>query len=322
MTSTVTTQSTILITGGSGFAGSHLIENLVQHGYQNIHTTVFGKKPDYLARHLPSENIHRVNLTEPQEVAELLQLLQPTQIYHLAALAFVGESFKRGREVLENNILLQHTLLEAVRQFSPQSRLLTVGSAEEYGLSEPDEIPINENHPLRPINPYAVSKITQDLLAYAYGVSFGLDVVRVRPFNHIGERQSVDFALPAFAKQIVDIEKGDLQVLKVGNLEGVRDFTDVKDVVEAYRVVMEKGEANEVYNIGSGQGVKMKEIVDLLINLATVPISLEVDQSRMRPLDIPTVIADNRKVRSLGWEPKIPLNESLDRIIQDWRKNS
>jgi GDP-4-dehydro-6-deoxy-D-mannose reductase len=315
-------QPTILITGGSGFAGSHLIEALVGLGQTDVHTTIFGQAPDYLAGMLPESNIHRVDLTDYEAVSNLIQKLRPDQIYHLASFAFVGESFDRGREVLQNNILLQHSLLEAVFHHAPKARVLVVGSAEEYGTSEPAEVPISENHPFRPVNPYAVSKITQDMLAYAYAVSYKLDLVRVRPFNHIGERQTGAFAVPAFAQQIVAIERGQQDSLKVGNLEGERDFTDVKDIAQAYCMVMEKGQTNEVYNLGSGKGVKMTQVVEMLSDLAKVPIKIETDESRMRPLDIPRIVADNSKIRSLGWEPKIPLNDSLSRVLEYWRSSS
>ncbi len=183
--------------------------------------------------------------------------MQPTQIYHLASFAYVGKSFDKAEELLNNNILLQLNLLAAVKEFSPQSRLLVIGSAEEYGISLSDEeIPYDEDHKFRPINPYAVSKITQDMLAYVYYVSFGLDIVTVRPFNHIGERQSSDFAIPAFTNQVVAIERGEQEKLMVGNLTAIRDFTDVKDMMKAYIVAMNKGKKGEVYNIGSGTGVK------------------------------------------------------------------
>lgn len=313
-------QEIILITGGTGFAGSHLVELLAAQNAGQIHVTQYksGELPDLPG--FANVTAHAVDLTDATATTELIKKVQPTQIYHLASFAFVAKSFERGAELLNNNISLQINILEAVAKHVPTARILIIGSAEEYGMSEsPDEIPITEEHPLRPINPYAVSKVAQDLLGYAYAKSYKLQILRVRPFNHIGERQTEDFAVPAFAKQIVAIERGTQQVLKVGNLEGIRDFTDVKDMAAAYQLVMEKGEVGAVYNIGSGTGVKMQEVIDTLASKATKPITIEVDASRLRPLDIPVIIANNERMKRLGWQPAIPLEQSLQRVLEYWR---
>ena len=309
----------ILVTGASGFAGSHLVEALLKQENAEVYGTAYGK-PDYLATLLPQDHIISVNLSERESVEQLIQQVQPDQVYHLASFAFVGQSFERGSELLANNILLQSHMLEAMHTHAPKARMLTIGSAEEYGLSEEYEVPIKEDHPLRPINPYAVSKVAQDLLAYAYAVSLHMDLVRVRPFNHIGERQSPDFAVPAFAKQIVGIEKGTQDTLFVGNLDAIRDFTDVKDMVQAYILLMEKGKNDEVYNIGSGVGVSMNDVVQNLISFSQKKIEIKTDESRLRPLDIPSIVADASKTRSLGWKQRIPLRESLKRVLEYWRK--
>lgn len=315
-------QPKILITGGTGFAGSHLVEALFEQGYENIHVTTYSGENKILAEKIGPDNVHKVDLTNKEDAAKLIKETQPDQIYHLAALAFVGKSFDQADKVLDNNIALQQNLLLAVRDYCKNSRLLVVGSAEEYGVSvSEDEIPVNENHPFRPINPYAVSKITQDMLSYSYHISYKLDLVTVRPFNHIGERQSTDFAIPAFSKQIVAIENGDQTELKVGDLSTVRDFTDVKDMVNAYILVMNKGISGEVYNLGSGVGVKMSDMVDMLSKLSTKEIKIVVDESRLRPHDIPKMIADNTKIKKLGWSPSIPLKETLERIVFWHREN-
>lgn len=309
----------ILITGGTGFAGSHLADLLIEQQAGDVHITHFkGAIPDTAT--FKQLTTHSLDITDAAATAELIAELKPTQIYHLASFAFVGKSFEKGASLLSNNIILQLNLLEAIARHAPQARVLSIGSAEEYGISlSSDEIPMKEDHPFRPINPYAVSKIAQDLLGYAYMQSYKLNILRVRPFNHIGARQTDDFAVSAFAKQIVAIERGTQTALQVGNLTGVRDFTDVKDMVKAYKVVMDKGEIGEVYNIGSGVGTSMQEIVDQLIGLATVPISVESDPTRLRPLDIPVIIANNEKVKELGWTPTIPLQESLRSVVEYWR---
>ncbi|MBP7768237.1 GDP-mannose 4,6-dehydratase [Candidatus Woesebacteria bacterium] len=311
-------EQVVLVTGGTGFAGSHLIPFLQKSGYTTIHATGFsGKKP--LVAGFESVQLHTVDLTDGPAVQALIQEVKPTQVYHLASFAFVGESFARGEALLHNNIILQYTLLEALAQYAPEARILTVGSAEVYGMSNENEIPISEDHPFRPVNPYGVSKVSQDLLAFAYAASRKLQIVRVRPFNHIGARQTVDFAVPAFANQIVQIERGQQTSMRVGNLSGIRDFTDVEDIVRGYVLLMERGIVGEVYNLGSGVGTRMSDLVDQLIALSQLPVTLEIDQTRIRPLDIPVIIANNEKVSALGWQPTIPLETSLHTVLEYWR---
>lgn len=309
----------ILVTGATGFAGSHLLEALRDAGYTDIYGTAYRPVTEDFP-YLSKDRIIPVDLTKQEDTEKVIEQIKPDWVFHLAAFAFVGESFNRASEVMYNNVTLQLNVLRAVHTYVPNARVLIIGSAEEYGLSEEGEVPIKEDHPLRPVNPYSVSKITQDLLGYAFAVSYHLNILRVRPFNHIGERQTPDFAVPAFCKQIVDIERGKQKSIKVGNLSGIRDFTDVKDMVRAYITVMEKGDPKEVYNIGSGVGVSMKDIVDMLVNMSTVKIEIEQDESRMRPLDIAKIIADTSKMQQLGWKPTIPLQETLTRTLEYWRR--
>ncbi len=317
-------QTKILITGGTGFAGSHLIAALKKKEYQNIHVTHFASTQN--AELGKEVVVHQLNLTDKSSVAALIKEVQPEQIYHLASFAAVGKSFQQASMILENNITLQLNVLEAMREHAPKARLLSIGSAEEYGLVSTEiakaHRKINEETALNPVNPYAVSKVAQDLLANAYFLSFQLDIVRVRPFNHIGENQSPDFVIPAFASQIVKIEKDPESKLKVGNLESIRDFTDVKDMVQAYIVLMEKGRAGTVYNIGSGRGVRIKEVLETLLQLANQPIQVEEDPSRLRPSDVPYFVADITKIRELGWEPKIELSHTLERVLNEWRSKA
>ena len=311
----------ILITGGTGFAGSHLVEALLSQGATDIHVTHFGKHTP----ELPSiVQIHPLNLTDPAATLELFQALQPTQIYNLASFAAVGKSFAEAAPLLQNNTLLQLNVLEALRQATPKARILTIGSAEEYGLIPDDQAntPIDEETLLNPINPYAVSKVTQDLLAQAYYLSFQLQIIRVRPFNHIGERQTADFVVPAFASQVVKVERGEQDSIKVGNLTSVRDFTDVKDMVKAYICLMEKGQPGEVYNVGSGQGWQIQQILDMLLKYSKTDVKVEQDETRLRPRDIPTFLANASKIRALGWAPSIPMEETVQRILNDWRSRT
>ena len=310
----------ILITGGTGFVGSHLLEYLQTLGYRQIHLTSYNPPDQWFLDRLPASNIHQLDLTDQAKTKQLLNKLHPVEIYHLASIAVVGGSFDSLSKILDNNIKLQLSLLTAVKELQLSSRVLIVGSADEYGVSYPDELPMNELHPFRPVNPYAVSKITQDMLAYVYFKAYGLDIVRARPFAHIGERQSDAFSVASFAKQIVLVEKGKQKSLKVGNLEAYRDFTDVKDVVKAYHLLMTQGESGEVYNIGSGQKIKMSQLLNELIALAQVPIKVEVDQARLRPADIDVMLADIQKIKNLGWQPEISLKETLKRVLNYWRE--
>lgn len=306
---------TVLITGGTGFAGTHLIRHLLDAGYANIFATSL-TNPGTL---LQKESYLSVDLTNKAATREMMARVQPDWIVHLASFSFVAESFERADELLANNIGLQLSLLEAVRLEQPHARVLVIGSAEEYGIVPPDLERIDEQVGFNPVNPYAVSKVTQDLLAHSYHLSYGLSIIRARPFNHIGVGQTKAFAIPSFASQIVAIERGQQSSLRVGNLSGVRDLTSVQDMVAAYRVLLEKGVVGDVYNIGSGTGRTMQSIVDALCALATTPINVEHDPARMRPLDVPRLIADNRKMLSLGWSPQHSIDKELENILREWR---
>lgn len=305
----------ILITGGTGFAGSHLVEHLLSVKERNIHVTSHSSRDSYLSQLLPADQIHKLDLSDQAEVEELIKALQPDQLYHLASISTVENSFEKLREIMSNNINLQINLLDAIKKYSPKTRVLVVTSADQYQKSEEK---LSETSPIEPNNPYAVSKATQDMLAYVYSV-LGLKIIRVRPFNHIGERQKTNFAVPAFASQIAKIEKNQQDVLKVGNLEAVRDFTDVKDMVGAYHLIMTKGQVGGVYNIGSGFGIKVKDVLEKLTRLAKVKIQVVEDPAKMRPADNPYIVADNSKVVALGWHPAIPIDETLTRTLNYFR---
>jgi len=313
----------ILITGGTGFAGSHLAEYLLaKQPDMGVHLTSLGTEKERLPVTLHAAVLHKIDLTNFEQTKELFQEIQPTEIYHLAALAEVGSSFVQAAKITAVNMQLQLSVLTALQEVVPTARLLVVGSALEYGKVSLDELPITERQPFRPLNPYAVSKVAQDLLGYAFAESYGLQILRVRAFNHTGERQTTAFAIPSFAEQIVKIERGEQTEIRVGNLEAIRDILDVKDVVRAYEVVMQRGKVGEVYNIGSGVGVSMRSVLDLLIQHATTQITVTFDPDRLRPADIPELRADIRKITALGWQAEIPLQDTVQGILSFWRSQT
>jgi GDP-4-dehydro-6-deoxy-D-mannose reductase len=245
----------------------------------------------------------------------------PQAVVHLAAVSFVPSSFADPWNTLDNNIRAQLNVLEAVRQLGGETRVLVIGSNEEYGKPHADELPVVEESPLRPLNPYAVSKVAQDFLGFQYYLTYGIEIVRLRPFNHTGPGQSPRFVLPAFASQIARIEAG-LQepVVRVGNLEVERDFTDVRDIVSAYHLALVKGEPGEVYNLASGRPQSIRGLLEMLLSLSSADIRVEVDPSRYRPADTPVVYGSAEKFhRRTGWEPRIPMEQTVKDILAYWR---
>ena len=225
-------------------------------------------------------------------------------------------------ETLSNNIICQVNLFEAIRANGIDPSIMIAGSSEEYGLVQLDELPIKETSPLRPLSPYAVSKITQDFLAYQYFQSYRLKIVRTRAFNHTGPRRGDVFVESSFAKQIAEIEAGKKDpVVYVGNLEARRDFSDVRDIVKGYWLATSKGEPGEVYNLSSGKMLSIQEVLDMLIVLASVSITIEVDPKRLRPSDVMHLCGDSSKFRDrTGWRAEIPFEQTLNDLLNYWRE--
>ena len=305
------------ITGINGFVGTHLNNLLSQEGV-DVYGTVKPGNEESLDDHL-----FPVDLLDFDRMREVIGSVEPDYIYHLAALTSPAESFKNPALTMTNNISGQLNVLDAVKTLQlMQTKVLVVSSAEVYGAAQEHDLPINEETPLRPRSPYAVSKIAQDFLGYQYFVSQQVKSIRVRPFNHIGPYQGPFFAVPTFAKQIAEIEKGIKEpILKVGNLDSRRDFTDVRDIVKAYSLLMEKGIDGEVYNIGSGHSHAISEILDMLLSFSSEKIVVETDPELMRPADIPELRCDYHKLHhTTGWKPEIPLETSLRDTLDYWRK--
>jgi GDP-4-dehydro-6-deoxy-D-mannose reductase len=309
-----------LITGITGFAGGHLAQTLLDRGDQ-----VFGVARDqgYGLSHL-SQQITPViaDLQNPEAVNSVLSEYRPDAIYHLAAQAFVPTAWADPWTTIENNVRPQLYILQAMIRQKLEARFLVVASNEVYGLVDAKDLPVKENHLMQPDNPYGVSKVTQDLLALQYHLSHGIDVIRVRAFNHIGPRQSPFFVAASFAKQIAEIEAGLTEpVLCVGNLDAQRDFTDVIDVMRAYALLMEKGEPGEAYNVGTGRAHSIKYLLDVLLGYSDISIEIKQDPARMRPSDVPIIYADNSKLKTqTGWQPTYKFEDSLYRVLNYWRE--
>jgi GDP-4-dehydro-6-deoxy-D-mannose reductase len=312
-----------LITGISGFVGSHLAEHLLAQTDWQIAGTVYGAAEN-IGSIQDRLELYPAELSRLPVVQYILERCRPDVIFHLAAVAVTGRSWRDPSATLQLNVGMQANILQAVVNLKLDSRVIVVGSSEEYGAAlskTSDEGSIDEETPFQPINPYAVSKVAQDMLGLQYHLSHGLDTVRVRPFNHIGPRQGLGFVVPDFASQIAQIEAGQRPlVIQVGNLAAQRDFTDVRDVVRAYRLLALKGVSGEVYNIGSGRAHAIQEVLDDLIARSKVPIRVEPDPERMRPSDIPRVVCNYAKLHACtGWRPQIAFEQSLGDVLHDWR---
>lgn len=314
----------ILITGISGFVGGHLIEYIHKlNGNHNIYGTTFGEIPDYFTNFGQEivDQSYECNLTDKEKTLEIFERAQPDIVFHLAALASVADAWQNAEKVLTNNIVSQLNVLEAVRIIKPEARVVVISSADVYGKVKPDEVPITESNYLRPNSPYSVSKVSQEFLAYQYKESFGLQIVIARPFNHIGPKQYGNFVVPSFARQIAAIEAGiQPPVMSVGNLSAKRDFTDVRDVVEAYWLLAIKGEPGEIFNIASGNTVEIEKLLNILLEYSRVDIEVRQNPDLMRPSDIPVHVGSYKKIEgAVGWKPKRNIRETLFETLNFWR---
>jgi len=313
----------VLITGVTGFAGSHLADHILADFPE---VTVFGlvrwrSRRDNIQHIEDRLELVEADLKDMVSLKKALQEIKPDRIFHLAAQSFVPTSWTCPSETFAINTIGQINLFESVLDLDLDTRIQIAGSSEEYGLVKPDEVPMTETNPLRPLSPYAVSKVAQDMLAYQYHKSYGLWTVRTRGFNHTGPRRGDVFICSNFAKQIVEIEKQQRDpIIYVGNLDAQRDFTDVRDTVRAYWLSLEKGEPGDVYNIGTGKTYAIKEVLDMLLELTQHEVKVEIDSKRLRPSDVQILLADSSKFRKLtGWEPQIPFRQSLQDLLDYWR---
>lgn len=315
----------ILITGFSGFVSRYFVEHLEK---ENVKCEILGidiNDPEFIINN--TENIkiqtEKIDLLDNGGLEKIIYTFQPNYVLHLASYSSVGFSWKNPSLSFRNNMNIFLNLMEVVRAVNPSCRILSVGSSEEYGNVSSDNIPLKEELPLNPLSPYAVARVSQEQLSKVYCDGYGLDVVMTRSFNHIGPGQKDIFVISSFAKQLVEIKKGIKKERKLvtGDISVVRDFLDVRDVVDAYIRLFKDGVKGEVYNICSGNGVSLREVIDMLCGILEIEIDLETDPNLIRPNDNKIIIGANKKLKdTTGWEQKISLKNSLEDIISYWDK--
>jgi GDP-4-dehydro-6-deoxy-D-mannose reductase len=294
-----------LITGGRGFVGTWLADHLREQGDEVVAI-------DY-----------EVDVTDPVALLEAVTAAAPDAVYHLAALTHVGDSWKDPLQVLQVNVIGTAALLAAARQCGTDPRVLVTSSAEVYGaVTDPSLMPLNELTPTAPLTPYAASKLAAEALIGQAFRGHGQEVIVVRPFNHIGPGQTPNFAVPALAKRIVEADRRGDSSIAVGNLAARRDFTDVRDVVKAYRMLIQSGLPGEVYNVCSGHDVAIEEIATTLLRLAGTSLEFKTDRALTRPVEVPVLRGDPTRLQhATGWKPEIPLDQTLADVLQYWRQN-
>jgi len=315
----------VLVTGITGFVGSHFAEFALAEGAEVFGSYRWRSKTENIDHLRDRVTLIECDLRDLSSVNELVASSRPDFIIHLAAQSYVHASWHSPAETFNTNTISQVNLLEAVRaQGKAAPRFLAIGSSEEYGLVHEDELPIKESNPLRPLSPYAVSKVTQDLMAYQYFKSYALPIVRARAFNHEGPRRGDVFVTSNFARQIAEIEAGGREpTILVGNLKAVRDYTDVRDIVRGYWLLLERGDPGQVYNLCSGRGWAIQEILDFLLGESiNTSIAVREDPARLRPSDVPVLIGDCSRLTALGWKPRIPFEQTLRDLLGYWRERA
>lgn len=314
----------VLITGITGMVGSHLAEYiLADHPEVDLHGLIRWRTPlDHLLAIKDRIALHYGDLRDLNSLIVVIKKIQPDWIFHLAAQSFVTTSFDAPVDTLSTNVLGTTNLLDALRITGVDAKVHVCSSSEVYGQVMADEVPITEANPFRPASPYAVSKVGEDMIAFQYYLSYGIRTVRTRMFTHTGPRRGDVFAESAYAKQIVEVEYGlRKNPIRVGNLDSIRTFADVRDAVRAYWVLMEKCPAGEVYNIGGNRTMTLRDMLEILKGMATCRIEHVVDPALLRPSDVTLQIPDTSKFKAAtGWEPRIPFEETLQGILAFYRR--
>lgn len=298
----------ILIFGIGGFAGKYLAQEFLNNGYDVIGSDIV--QPKNLQHNV---SFYKCNLLEYDNVSKLINNLLPDMIVNLAAISSVATSWNIPQMTMSVNVIGALNILEAAKLSKKMPKIMFVGSSEEYSASE---FPLNEEYKLNSSNPYGISKVTQEIFAKLYRDQYGMKIYCVRPFNHTGVGQSDSFVLPSFCKQVAAIEKSKMSgVIKVGNLTAKRDFSDVRDIVRAYRMVIESNDCTKIYNVGSGKAYSLQSLLDYIISLSSQKISVEIDSERLRPIDNMYICCDNTSIRSdLGWDPQYCIYNAISDI--------
>ncbi|MCM1495698.1 MAG: GDP-mannose 4,6-dehydratase [Bacteroides sp.] len=306
-----------LIIGAAGFVGSYLI----QHLKQNLHWEIMATKMPQETIAVEDVDIYDLDILDKNQVTQLLKELRPDAVLHLAAQSSVGISWKNPDLTIDVNIKGSIHVLDSIRTLDYTPRVLLIGSGEEYGHILPTDTPIQENTILRPGNIYAATKACQNMLGKIYADAYQMDIISVRAFNHIGPNQTPIFVVADFCKQVAEIEAGLIPpVIHVGNLSAARDFSDVRDVVRAYGLLLQKGKSGETYNVGSGHAVTIDEILKNILLQSKITIQVEVDQEKLRPVDVPIIEADITKLQACtGWNPEITLEQTITDVLAYWR---
>lgn len=307
-----------LIVGAAGFVGSYLAHELMQNHDMEIHAT----KLPHEQLEIEGAKVHDLNILNKEEIVALLYEVRPDYIFHLAAQSSVSVAWKNPGLTIDINVKGAVNLLDAIRELFYKPRVLIIGSGEEYGHIREGETPIKEDNYLRPGNIYAATKVCQNMIARIYTQAYDMQLMMVRAFNHIGPCQSPIFVISDFCKQVAEIEAGRKEpVMYVGNLAAKRDFTDVRDVVRAYALLVQKGMPGETYNVGSGCAYAIREILDLIISMSSINIKVEIDPNKIRPVDVPIIEADVTKLnQATGWTQQIPLNQTIQETLDYWRE--
>ncbi len=307
-----------LVIGAAGFVGGYLLDCLKDE----FGMEVYGTKIVSQTYAREGAKIFDLDILDKGAILELFNQVQPDYVFHLAAQSSVSVSWKNPQLTVDVNIKGSLNALEALREYGKNPRTILIGSGEEYGVSGADKGAIGEETLPKPVNIYAATKACQNMLGAIYAKAYGLDVLSVRAFNHIGPGQADTFVVSDFCKQVAEIEAGKKEpVIYVGNLEALRDFTDVRDVVRAYALLSQSGRAGQTYNVGSGSAVKIKTLLDKILSRSTVKIEARVDQSKMRPVDTPKIEADISKIKTeIGWQPKLSVDDTIADVLDWWRK--
>jgi GDP-4-dehydro-6-deoxy-D-mannose reductase len=313
-----------LITGFSGFVSRHFCEYLEHSGIHSLIKGIDINYPDFKWEDFKNIKLdfERIDLLDKNRVEDIIVKFQPEYVLHLASFSSVAFSWKEPILSFQNNTNIFLNLLEAIRKSNISSRILSIGSSEEYGNINEEDLPLTEGHPLNPASPYAVARVSQELLSKIYSTGYSMDIVMTRSFNHIGPFQKDIFALPSFVKQLVQIKKGQRKnELITGDITIIRDFTDVRDVVAAYYLLLTKGEKGDVYNVCSGKGWSLKKIIDKVCNILEIKVHYKADDRLFRPNENKIIIGSNEKITGrLQWKPKYTIEQSLNDMIHYWEK--